>query len=94
MDANRASELADDFLKLGIATTDIGAHSAQIFRTAVDLGRTTYDTAHVVLAEKTGLELITGDRRLFNAVRDRKPFVRYIGEREKNAPADESGRLI
>lgn len=92
VDAKRALEIADDFLKLGIGTTDIGAHSAQIFRTAVDLGRTTYDAAYVVLAERTGLELITGDRRLFNAVHNQKPFVRYIGDREQKAPADESGR--
>lgn len=80
IESARAQTLADDFVDLGIATTDVTSYATEIYRTAVDLDRTAYDAAYIVLAEKTGLELWTGDKKLFNAVKTRKPFVRYVGE--------------
>jgi len=42
--------------------------------------RSAYDAAYLALAEARSDELITGDRRLYNAVRDRLPWVRWIGD--------------
>lgn len=39
-----------------------------------------YDGFYLALAEAQGCELWTADRRLFNSVRKRLPWVRWIGE--------------
>lgn len=50
-------------------------------RLAVQLGRgSTYDAHYLALAERHGCEVWTGDRRLYNGVRDRFPLVRWIGQ--------------
>jgi len=41
---------------------------------------TTYDCQYLALAEHYGCELWTGDERLYNAVRRRFRWVRWIGE--------------
>jgi predicted nucleic acid-binding protein len=79
IDRERALDLAKDFLDLGIGSADLSGLWADVFRTAVDLGRTTYDAAYVVLAEHHAVEFITGDRRLFHATVSVKPFVKYLG---------------
>ncbi len=40
--------------------------------------RSAYDGAYLALAEETGSKLVTGDRRLYNAVKDRLPWVLWI----------------
>jgi predicted nucleic acid-binding protein len=45
-----------------------------------------YDCIYVALAERKGIEFWTGDERLYNAVRLRYPFVRWIADyRRKRA---------
>ena len=39
-----------------------------------------YDCAYMALAEKEKCDLLTGDKKLFNAVRNRLPWVRWIGD--------------
>jgi predicted nucleic acid-binding protein len=49
-------------------------------RLAVQLGRgSTYDAHYLALAERYGCEVWTGDRRLYNGVRERFPLIRWIG---------------
>jgi predicted nucleic acid-binding protein len=43
-----------------------------------------YDAAYLALAQALGQELVTGDQRLFNAVREHLDWVRWIGENESN----------
>jgi len=38
----------------------------------------TYDAHYLALAERLGIEFLTGDRRLFNAVRSRLPWVYLV----------------
>ena len=42
-----------------------------------------YDAQYIALAEALGCELWTADERLWNAVRARFPFVRWIGTRSQ-----------
>lgn len=41
--------------------------------------RTAYDAAYLALAEREGLTLITGDKRLYNAVKEKLPWVQWVG---------------
>jgi predicted nucleic acid-binding protein len=43
--------------------------------------RAAYDAQYIALAESLGCELWTADERLWNAVRSRFPFVRWVGAR-------------
>lgn len=40
----------------------------------------TYDCAYMALAEKEKCDFLTGDKKLFNAVKNRLPWVRWIGD--------------
>lgn len=39
-----------------------------------------YDCVYIALAERLGAWLVTSDRKLYDAVRDRLPFVRWLGD--------------
>ena len=48
---------------------------------AIELGQpAAYDAHYLALAQNLGCELWTGDRRLYQAVRERMPWVRLIQE--------------
>ena len=78
IEPERAQVLASDFIDLGIATTDITPHTAEIYRVAIELDRTVYDAAYVVLGERSGLDVVTADDKLGKAVSAVKPFVRHV----------------
>ena len=50
------------------------------FQLALQHDRSAYDSAYVALAQKIGVWLFTGDRRLFNAVGGALSFVKWIGD--------------
>lgn len=50
----------------------------QILPLALRFDRSAYDAAYLALAEKTGQALITGDRRLYNAVHEHLDWVQWL----------------
>jgi predicted nucleic acid-binding protein len=54
----------------------------QVWPLARRFDRSAYDAAYLALAEARGETLITGDLRMYNAVRDHLDWVRWIGSDE------------
>ena len=53
---------------------------ADAYRFARTYQRSVYDSLYLAAAHTHSLDLWTGDRRLYNAVKERLPFVRWIGD--------------
>ena len=82
-----SDEQADDILAafegLGIALMPVDWQ--QMLPLAFRFDRSAYDAAYLALAEATGQVLITGDRRMFNAVHEHLAWVQWIGEYPLNS---------
>ena len=52
----------------------------EVWQMARAPGRAVYDGVYVALAKIEDCELVTGDRKLFNAVNSQLPWVRWIGD--------------
>jgi predicted nucleic acid-binding protein len=53
---------------------------AEAYRLARTYRRSVYDSLYLAAAQSNRLDLWTGDRSLYNAVRQSLPFVRWIGD--------------
>jgi predicted nucleic acid-binding protein len=72
----KRQEILAAFEGLSIPTMDASwQRTLELARTH---DRSAYDAAYLALAEETGGKLVTGDRRLYNAVKDRLPWVLWI----------------
>ena len=52
---------------------------AEAYRLARTYRRSVYDSLYLAVAQSHRIDLWTGDRRLYNAVRQSLPFVKWIG---------------
>jgi predicted nucleic acid-binding protein len=62
-----------------------------LHRTAWELAKrfdrpAAYDSHYLALAEMLGCELWTGDRRLYNVVKDELPWVKWLGGYQRQRP--------
>ena len=88
-DARRALEVA---LSLDIAFLDPPELPLRAFDLASRLNRpSTYDTCYLALTDIVGGKFWTADERLYNAVRNAFPAIRWVGEVPGNGPL---GRLL
>ncbi len=78
IDLNKGREILQTFQGLGLPTAEISWQRALELAYAYD--RSAYDGAYLALAEETGSMLVTGDRRLYNAVRDHLPRLLWIAD--------------
>jgi len=69
-------EILAAFEGLSIPTVEVSWQQALELARTYD--RSAYDGAYLALAEESGTKLVTGDRRLYNAVKDRLPWVLWI----------------
>lgn len=73
-----AEEVLREFVRLRIPTQGLEGLEERAWALALEHGRTVYDAAYLALAESLGALLITGDKRLYNAVKEKLPWVRWI----------------
>jgi len=73
---NKGKEILAVFSELGIPTTEVPWQ--RTLELAHRYNRSAYDGAYLALAEGTGRELVTGDRRLCNAVKDHVEWVVWL----------------
>jgi len=74
----KAREILTAFQGLSIPTMEVSWQRALELAHTHD--RSAYDGAYLALAEERKSTLVTGDRRLYNAVKDRLPWVLWIGD--------------
>ncbi len=69
-----------DLTNYNIDRFDIRPHQQSAFRLACQYQRSVYDASYVILAQAHGVELYTGDKRLFNAVTNALTWVKWVGD--------------
>jgi predicted nucleic acid-binding protein len=82
IDEEEAGQLLSDFLRLPLRIAASGELAEAALQLALRTGRTVYDCLYLALAVKTQSVMVTGDRRLSNALA-RTPLgkhVAWIGE--------------
>lgn len=77
----QAEQILSSFEELGISLTPVSWK--QMIPLALHFDRSAYDAAYLALAEATAQPLITGDSRLYNAVRGQLDWVKWIGDYQK-----------
>ena len=78
--AEEAREAIQDLLALPFVLRDVTAIADRAFVIAHQHQQRAYDCLYVALAERDGVELWTGDERLYNALHAQYPFVRWIAD--------------
>lgn len=86
LDSVRAEQILKEIFLLQLMTYDLISLEERTWALAKEFGRTIYDAAYLALAEREKIPLITGDRRLYNAVKNKLKWVQYIEDYKPKAP--------
>jgi len=76
--ADKAPEAMGNLMALGIELREVAP--SRVLVLALQYNLSAYDAAYLALAEAEGCELWTGDRPFYQAVRDKLPWVKWIGD--------------
>ncbi len=77
---NKAKELMDEILEIEIVREDIDHLKGRIFDISSKHNRSAYDGAYIAIAESKKIPFLTGDKKLFNSVKQHFPFIKWIGD--------------
>jgi len=77
---NEGIEIIRDILGIGIVLADFSGLEEDTFRMAKRYRKSVYDCAYLALAQKEGCKFFTGDKRLFNSIKNDLSFVKWIGD--------------
>lgn len=76
-------DIIRDMLDLEMTFVD----SVEMIRNAYGIARkyniSVYDAFYIEVAKDNGIMLYTGDKKFYNAVKDKKKFIKWIGEYER-----------
>ena len=90
--ADEARKAIRDLLALPFILRDVTALADRAFAIAYQHQQRAYDCFYVALAERDGIELWTGDERLYNALHAQHAFVRWIADYQQQW-SGEPGKL-
>jgi predicted nucleic acid-binding protein len=80
--AEQTTETAfEGFVELEIEFPDPFVDYSDILSLARSFHRTVYDASYISLANKKNIDFVTGDKRLYNAVKDKLKWVKWIGDK-------------
>lgn len=78
-----ARDAVRDLLALPFLLFDVAPIGVRAFEMAQQHNQRSYDCIYVALAEREGIELWTGDQRLYNALRAHFAFIRWIADYQR-----------
>jgi predicted nucleic acid-binding protein len=82
-----------NLISLDIEEQGLDGLADAAFKMALRYDLSPYDCAYLALAEREDFQFITGDKKLFNAVRQRLRWVRWIGDyRSRSGDSDRAPR--
>ena len=87
--ADEAREAVRDLLALPFVLCDVAPLAERAFAIAQQHQQRAYDCLYVALAERDGVELWTGDERLYNALHVHYPCVRWIADYQRHRAEEE-----
>jgi predicted nucleic acid-binding protein len=73
-------EIIRDIIGIGVVLADFSGSEENTFRMANTYRRSVYDCAYLALAQKESCNFYTGDKRLFNSMKNKTSFVKWIGD--------------
>jgi len=79
---NVTEEAFYGFMELEINFIDPFVDYPDILSLGRSFRRSVYDVSYIVLAKKNNTDFVTGDKRLYNAVKDKLKWVKWIGNNE------------
>jgi predicted nucleic acid-binding protein len=69
----------EGFIDLEIAVRSLAEFYPRVLHYCMTYHRSVYDASYLALAEAEGIALITADERLYNAVKKRLAWVKWLG---------------
>jgi predicted nucleic acid-binding protein len=89
LSSKKAQDRLSAVIEAGPVFLDLKALHAEALELAQALGRSSYESHYLALAEREDCEFWTGDRQFWEATREAFPRVRWVGEGPDSPAAEE-----